>query len=389
MCSQIFDTGPWDIAGGADHLVSQFEYLNRSQRDEAARVRDVVEDMFSRYPLHAQEALRLRLRSSEDNAHLSAAFELLLHELLLRAGCRILAVEPALEGTSRSPDFHAQTRVGERFYVEATLATGRSKVEEGADRRLRETLQAIDSAHSPDFFLDVHITGTPSAPVSRRRLKRDLESWLGSVDYDQIAEQSVEAPTASPVFVHEECGACFRISVVPRRETRGTTEPGRSIAGRMLAPLSVQPQDPIRSAILGKAGRYGELDAPYIIAVNALSTYAREDDVIDALFGTEIVRVRRTVDGFEDSISRDVDGVWQGPNGPTRRRVSAILSTERLTPWSLGQRRARLAVNPWARRPLTASPLDTDFWRVRDGVLERTAGASIAQLLDLSDGWPE
>ena len=106
-------------------------------------------------------------------------------------------------------------------------------------------------------------------------------------------------------------------------------------------------------------------------------------------FSPKIPSAGRTVDGFEDSISRDVDGVWQGPNGPTRRRVSAILSTERLTPWSLGQRRARLVVNPWARRPLTASPLDTDFWRVRDGVLERTAGASIAQLLDLSDGWPE
>ena len=60
MCTPVFDNGPRDIAGGAGHLVSQFEYLNRSDRDEAERVRDLVEDMFSRYPVNAQETLRTR-----------------------------------------------------------------------------------------------------------------------------------------------------------------------------------------------------------------------------------------------------------------------------------------------------------------------------------------
>ena len=69
MCPQLFDDGPRDIAGGADHLVPQFDYLNRSDRDEAVRVRDVIEDMFSRYPADSQEALRGRLRSADDIVH--------------------------------------------------------------------------------------------------------------------------------------------------------------------------------------------------------------------------------------------------------------------------------------------------------------------------------
>ena len=110
---------------------------------------------------------------------------------------------------------------------------------------------------------------------------------------------------------------------------------------------------------------------------------------MDALFGTEIVSVQQTADGFEDRVRRDTDGVWYGPRGPVNTRVSGVLSTERLGPWSLGQRRARLFVNPWARRPLVASPLDIDVREFRDEQLHRTAGSSIAELLDLPEGWPE
>lgn len=389
MCPAVFDDGPRDIAGGADHLISQFEYLNRSDRDEAERVRDFVEDLFSHYPADAQDTLRTRLRSADNNQHISAVFELVLHELLLRAGCQILAVEPSLDGTERSPDFFVQTEAGARFYLEATLATGRSRTQEGADRRLSEALQAIDSVQSPNFFLDVHIAGIPAAPVSGRHLRRRLEDWLQTLDYEQIAAKGNDEATARPLFTYEQHGVCLRIGVIPRHQTRGTTVRGRAIAGRMLAPLSVQPQEPIRSAVLGKAGRYGDLDAPYVVAVNALSTYAREDDAIDALFGTEPVSVRQTAEGFEDRIGRDADGVWYGPRGPVNTRVSAVLFTERLGPWSLGQRRARLFMNPWARRPLTASPLPIDVREVRDERLHRAAGSSIAELLELPEGWPE
>lgn len=35
-----------------------------------------------------------------------------------------------------------------------------------------------------------------------------------------------------------------------------------------------------------KASKYGELDAPYIVAVNATGEYQNEEDAFDALFGS-------------------------------------------------------------------------------------------------------
>lgn len=390
MCPQVFDDGPHDISGGADHLIPQFQYLNRSNRDEAERVRSTIEDFYSRYPASSQVKLRTRLRSDDDTQHLGAAFELIMHELLLRGGCQIISVEPTLEGARRSPDFLAETPEGMRFYLEATVATGRSRNQEGGDRRLREAIQEIDRVQSPDYFLNLHVTGYPQHPVSVGRLRREVEGWLTTLDYEFISTLTNRHDTTHPEFIFEQHGAEFRITVIPRQLTRGTNERGRAIAGRMLAPLSVQPGDAIRAAVTGKAGRYGELGMPYVVAVNALSTYAHEDDVIQAMFGTEVVSVRQTENGFEERLSREADGVWFGPGGPVYTRVSAVISTERLGPWSLGQRRARMIFNPWAQWPLPASPLgNIDIAEVRGEHLHRTSGSSIADLLDLPLEWPE
>jgi hypothetical protein len=113
----------------------------------------------------------------------------------------------------------------------------------------------------------------------------------------------------------------------------------------MLA-LSVQPLQPIRNAILDKATRYGQLDAPHVVAVNAMSDYADADDAINAVFGTPAVFIRRTADGYRDRPGRERDGVWLEAGGPTNTRVSAVFSTERLNPWSLAQRRAQVILNP-------------------------------------------
>jgi hypothetical protein len=384
----VFDDRSRELPRGADYVVSHFEYLNSSARVEAAKVRAVVGRMFDRYPAQMQEALRRRLRSVDDNTHLSAFFELALHDLLLRSGCRALAVEPDLGGTPRSPDFLARTPQGERFYLEATLATGRSRSEEGADRRLKEAFQAIDSVCSPDFFLELHIAGMPAAPVSGGRLRRALERWLNSLDYQQV-KRTWDESEECPVFRYEQHGVCFKILPIPRAASRGTMQRSRAIGVRMPEAQWVQPQEAIKNAISAKAARYGQLDAPYLVAINAMDDHADEESAVDAAFGTPTVFVRRTHAGFDEHAGRNGDGIWCGRSGPVNTRVSGILSTERLTPWSLAQSRARLIINPWSRHPLSDPPFPIDRLAVQQERLNRTDGLSVREIFELPEGWPE
>jgi len=388
--ASVFDAVDRVLVGGAPYLLSHFDYLNTSDRPEAERVRGLIDEWLARYAASDRDRLRDRLRSIDDIGHLGAFFELALHELLIRAGFRIVAVEPAVERSRRVPDFLVETSDGGRFFLEATLATGRSQAGAAAQRRLDQAFKTIDSVPSPDFFLSLATSGTPTAMITGRTLKRELRQWLAGLDYDAVTTAWSGNGDAVPVFRYEEHGVRFRISPVPRRRSRGAQTPGRAIGGRMLDPLTVQPQEPIRDAVAGKATRYGDLDLPYVVAVNAMSDYADKESVIDALFGSPAVAVRRTETGYEDRATRLPDGVWRGQSRPINTRVSGVISTERLTPWSVGQRRARLIVNPWARRPLTDDrTFGIDRIWVDDNRLRREEGEDLATRFGLPTGWPE
>ena len=160
----------------------------------------------------------------------------------------------------------------------------------------------------------------------------------------------------------------------------------------MLDASWVQPRLAIRDAVNGKATRYGDLDLPYVVAVNAMSDFANEEDAVDALFGPLATIVQRTGEGDEHEFARLPDSVWnsewKGPGEPTNTRVSAVLSTERLTPWSVGQQRARLIINPWAQKPLPEPALGVDVLRLQGPWLRRFPGKDLRTIFGCPEGWP-
>ena len=159
MAPSAFDQIDRDLVGGAPYRLSHFEYLNRSNRPEADRVRTLVDAFLSRIPKWHRRRLCDRLRLVDDIAHLGAFFELAVHELLIRAGCRAVAVEPPVEGTEKAPDFLVETPSGDKIYFEATLATDQSLEDVAAQRQLDQAFKTIDSIPSPDFCASVSCVG--------------------------------------------------------------------------------------------------------------------------------------------------------------------------------------------------------------------------------------
>lgn len=366
----------------ASHLIGQFDYLNASGRPEAAAVRTLIDGWLADYPTADRPEMVRRLRSRDDVLHRSALFELMLHALMRRQGFTIVEIEPQLPN-GKAPDFLVETPDGRRFYLEATLASGMDNVAAGADRRMREALQAIDDVNSPDFFLHLHTRGTPSQPIATARLRRAVQHFVDGLDYDQAVAKAEAGQPPAPVWQHDEHGAHFMIQPVPKNIRRPG---GRAIGGRMLPGRGIRPEEAIKSAVEGKAGRYGDIDLPLVIAVNALEEVARVADAVDALFGTTGVIVSE--DGGARGI-RNADGAWRGAGGPVYTRSSAVLFVERFSAWSVGQRTMSLIHNPWARRPIAGLPLGVDVREVIDGRLETRAGQSLREIFALPEGWPE
>lgn len=366
----------------ASHLIGQFDYLNASSRPEAVAVRGLVDAWLADYPDAQRPDLIRRLRSRADISHRSAIFELVLHALLLRQGFTIAEIEPQLPN-GRAPDFLVEAPDGRRFYLEATLASGMGNVAAGADRRMREALQAIDDAQSPDFFLQLHTRGTPNQPIATTRLRRAVQRFVDDLNFEEAVVNAEAGQPPAPVWQHSEHGAQFIIQPVPKNtRQRG----GRAIGVRTLPGGIISPENAIKSAVEGKAGRYGDIDLPLVIAVNALEEFARVGDAIDALFGTTGVIVS------EDGAAREVrnpDGAWRGPGGPVHTRASAVLIVERLSAWSVGQRAMSLILNPWARNPIAGLPLGIEVREVINDRVETHPGHSLSEIFGLSEGWPE
>src|SRR5260370_26729319 len=110
---------------------STFDYYNRSARRDVARVKALLEDWLSRFPLDGQHDLRQRFRSDSDRQHYGAFFELYLHELLTRLGYSV-EVHPNIEEATH-PDFLVSRNGVRSFYVEAVI--GAESDEEVAQQR--------------------------------------------------------------------------------------------------------------------------------------------------------------------------------------------------------------------------------------------------------------
>jgi hypothetical protein len=377
----IFDDITSDDEGPPSQDETAFSYLNRSNRIEATRVRQNIDRWLEHYPKDHREALVGRLRSAIDDQHKSAFFELLMHELMLARSLKIIAIEPPIAHTKRLPDFFVGSDKGERFYLEAVTTTGRSKDDTAAQARLNSALAAINNTQSPAHFLDLTVRGVPSENISIRKMRRALRAWIESLPDGERAKD------AAP-FIFAEHEVCITIRAWPRHQR--DPQASRAIGVRHFPLQQVVPHEDVHTALKKKASRYGSLDQPYVVAINSLQLFYRDDSVIDALLGTPILVSATSEHGnttFREK--RQPNGIWHGRKGPRKTELSAVLAMERIDPWNFAPRRAQLIRNPWGKLEFPHVSLGTDELNPTESVFKRSEGMTLGSILGLPTNWPE
>jgi hypothetical protein len=156
------------------------------------------------------------------------------------------------------------------------------------------------------------------------------------------------------------------------------------------------PQEGIRGAIRKKMpARYGNLDLPYVVAVNALDVSVDQDDIDDVLFGDKQLTATRYQDGsIKEHLSRKLNGAFYGPEGPRNCRVSGLLMLGSFCgfwPWNAATEVPVLWHNPWASRPLVPEmwPLAQMVFDSSSSQMVKRDGVDVADVLRLPRGWPQ
>lgn len=385
MTSAVFDDNVRTDRTHGRHGEGWFTFLNRSATAYFGLVRDLIEEWFSHVPAADQPGMRGSLRA--DGAHGESAFwELYLHEAYRRSGYRI-DIHPEVPERRTRPDF-LMTRGDERFYVEA-VSVGRAPTDIAQDARLSEVHRVLTEMLTVDFGLALSTYGVGDRPLSTRRLRTELQSWLGTLDVDVVSTEAAASEGAGfgrlPELLWEDAGWSLEFHAIPRApHARERPLPALGVMGAGEATV-VDNATGIRRVLDEKRGRYGHLDAPLVIAVQSNTEYPTHDyEAENALFG---VGSRRPLARAQGEGFLLEEGFWLGTMGWRNASTPQVVTIYGLSPWRVTSLQPRV----WSTlEPNLVMPMQPDWlapMHVGDQSLPGAA-TPMAEHLGLPNDWP-
>jgi hypothetical protein len=140
-----------------------------------------------------------------------------------------------------------------------------------------------------------------------------------------------------------------------------------------------------------KAGRYGQLTKPYIVATTSEDFTTGLYELTASLFGTEAVAFNRNNPADPGRLIRNPNGIWHGlPNAWTNTGLSAVLHIPALSMTMLSRRKPLLMTHPEPRHPFDSDWLNAETHALQGGVVQKTKeGGTIGDVLGLAENWPE
>lgn len=363
----------------------RYSYLNATARPPFERVRILLERWAGEHPALVDKQWLGRFQSEDDRAFLGAFFELYTCAVLTHQGFTTER-EPVGERGKRV-EFRVSRGGEPRFLLECRLVAG-SDLGSTEQKRINRVYDAIDRLTSPDFFVGIQVIRAATNDPPGAQLRAFLKERLGSLDPEETAR--IEEESGFEGVPHWRwSGGEWEIEFWPiTKRPEACGKEGVRPLGMLSTGVKVlDTPGPIVSALKAKASRYGRPDMAYVVAIDALETFASEHSIEAALFGktrVSFLRDGRVVQG------RAGDGFWLGARGPQHKRVSAVLFAFHLVPWSIKSSDPDLWHNPWADHALAP-----DLWAGRQmlpdtttGRVVRLEGRSIAEILGLPAEWP-
>jgi hypothetical protein len=380
----LFDDHERTYIGPANHNESEFSFLNRSARSTISRVRDVLQNWFDQYPESDKRELRSKIRDD----FYSSFFELFLHELLRRTVTRVEVHPQTLSQRSTRPDFLAEDSSGNRFFAEAVVASDESTEEQARQRVQAVIYDEMNKAQVSDYFLAIkRIINPHNLQPSGKRLRKWLHTQLSMVDYENVFRASSEGRLDDlPNWLYQDGQFTIEIELLPvSRERRGHLD-HRPIGAYPLETRWGGSERSLRNSLRQKAGKYGTLGVPFVIAVNTRSKWGTSRyEVMEALFG-DIEFVARQ-DEATLRPSQKPNGLWLSRRGPTYTRVSCVLVTS-VGPFNLPTAEICLYHNPWAQFPYGGELTKLPQAMMVKGKMQWLNGLSLGSALELVNGWP-
>lgn len=361
----------------------KYDFLDRSGRKFSERIRNELNKWFSNLPKNEQNTMKRRFKTEFN----SAFFELFLHELFIRMGYE-LTIHPDISESSNHPDFLVE-KENIKFYLEATVNNDLSNEEQRQKAKVQAYYDEINKIDSPNCYLRLNEVKIPKkVQPAGRKIRSYLTRKLKNLDIESlISKFKNNGFNELPIWTYQdEDNVVVKITPIPKLNNSKEKSNDRPIG---MYPIKTKWGGTVSSlynSLVNKAGKYGDLNHPYIIAVNSLSDFGTEKyEIMNALFGDE--RYYFNTNGEPIHKDRKRNGFFYNSEEAQYTRVSGVIVTT-VVSTNISNAPFYLYHNPWAGQPISQDCFDFTQYMPINGNMKEIKGQKIKDILKLPDNWP-
>jgi len=213
---------------------------------------------------------------------------------------------------------------------------------------------------------------------------------ISELDPDEVSRDvEVSGHDAFPRIELNQDGWNVEFIAIPKSPERRGLENSTTIGSLSNGARWVGTWESIRDSVLKKGNRYGDIDKSLLVAVNVGQFNVDNIDSMQALFGQEQFTFNSRDLSGDPHMDRAPNGVWYGPEGIRYKRVSGVIISPDITPWTYSARNICTYLNPWANYNIDGPLFQLTHAQSNGSTMEWKEGTHPRELLGLHDGWPE
>jgi len=364
------------------HNENSFDYYDHSARKDVAAVRDVLNQWFENFPEEEKNELKSRFKKTFS----SAFYELFIFSLFKSQGFEII-IHPEVPNSSKRPDFLLKKGHIE-FYLEAKEARDKTIEQEAQQNRINQIYDSLNKIETPNFLLRIEklILKSESQPAIKKIIP-SIEKELKEICPDKVTKDLERLGyDSSPRIYREDDNFKLTISLIPK-SPENRNKGGRAIGAYSFDAYWGGAENSIKNSFSKKAKRYGKLDKPYIICINAIgSKFSGEYDVGNAVWGTLGISWSDDPNNRDEKTRRQRDGIFMGDKGPIFLNVSGVLITYAME-FNIPVSNYWLIKHPFSNNDLDFNIFQLAFQYAENGKIIFNQGKSVGELLNINANW--
>ena len=365
------------------HNENTFNYYDRSARKDVSNIRQLLNKWYLGYPVNEQIELKSRFKKTFS----SAFYELFIYQLFKHQGFEI-EIHPEIPNSNKRPDFLLKKETVE-FYLEAKEARDKSKEEEASENRNNQVYDSLNKIKSPNFFLKIDelVLKTTRQPSIKKAIEK-IETEVANYDPDALMEQLTKYGLDNGAKIeYESDDLKLIISLIPKIPSARNLNEGRPIGMYPIESFWGGSEESIKDSFTKKSKRYGMLDKPYFICINAIGIKGEGDfDVEGALWGSLASTWSTDPNNKNERMERQRDGIFLDKTGPRCKNVTGVLVTK-VMEFNIHVARHWFALHPFTDIPFEFSLFNLTHNYIGNGQVQKVSKQTIGEVLKMNSTW--